>query len=104
MSREPLTESDLAAALAALPDWHVVDGELTATYKTARTNVPALYAAVAAIEDAADHHARVTILYGTITFALSTHDAGNAITAKDVDTATRIDAITTRHEAVARPE
>jgi len=104
MSREPLTASELSAALADLPDWRVVDGALTATYKTARENVPSLYAAVAAVEDAADHHARITILYGTITFALTTHDADDAITAKDVDTAARIDALAGRHEAIAQPE
>jgi 4a-hydroxytetrahydrobiopterin dehydratase len=89
----PLTDDELAAALRELPGWTVKDGELTATYKGARAAVPPFYAVVAAAEDEADHHARITILYGTITFAVNTHDAGGAITAKDTALAARISAM-----------
>jgi 4a-hydroxytetrahydrobiopterin dehydratase len=97
----PLTDDQLARALQDLPGWTVKDGELTATYKAGRSAVPPFYAAVAAAEDAADHHARVTILYGTIAFALNTHDAGGAITAKDTALAARIADLATGHGATA---
>jgi 4a-hydroxytetrahydrobiopterin dehydratase len=102
MATQPLTPAELDQALGTLPDWRVVDGDLTATFELARPAVGAFYAAVAEAEDAADHHARVTILYGTVTFALNTHDAGGAITGKDVDTARRITALATEHGATGR--
>ncbi|MYW00640.1 4a-hydroxytetrahydrobiopterin dehydratase [Streptomyces sp. SID3343] len=102
MATQPLTPAELDRALATLSDWRVADGALTATYETARPAVGGFYAAVAEAEDAADHHARVTILYGTLSFALNTHDAGGAITAKDVETAHRITELASEHGATAR--
>ncbi|MFJ6573872.1 4a-hydroxytetrahydrobiopterin dehydratase [Streptomyces sp. NPDC091292] len=99
MPTPPLTEPQLAESLTALPGWTVENGELTATYRATRARIPAFYADVAAAEDQADHHARITILYGTIAFALNTHDAGGAITAKDTAMATRIAQLATAHEA-----
>ncbi|MFF2850199.1 4a-hydroxytetrahydrobiopterin dehydratase [Streptomyces sp. NPDC058001] len=99
MPTPPLTDAQLAEALAGLPGWTVKDGELTATYRAERGRIPAFYADVATAEDKADHHARITILYGTITFALNTHDAGGALTAKDTKMATRVTQLATEHGA-----
>jgi 4a-hydroxytetrahydrobiopterin dehydratase len=96
---ETLTDDQIAAALAELPGWAVVDGALTGTYRAERADVPPFYLAVAAAEDDADHHARVTILYGTLTFALSTHDAGGAITDRDSALAVRIRDLAAAHRA-----
>jgi len=95
----PLTAEQLAAALGDLPGWRVTDGELTATYRIGRPGTVAFYTAVAAAEDAADHHARVTILYGTLTFAVNTHSAGGALTPKDTALAARIAALADEHHA-----
>ncbi|GLF96500.1 4a-hydroxytetrahydrobiopterin dehydratase [Streptomyces yaizuensis] len=99
MAATPLTAAELDHALTGLPGWTVEDGRLTATFKAERANVPALYAAVAAAEDEANHHAEVRILYGTVGFALSTHDAGDAITALDTAMAARLTALATGHGA-----
>ncbi|MEW1549367.1 4a-hydroxytetrahydrobiopterin dehydratase [Streptomyces tsukubensis] len=99
MAATPLTAAQLDEALTALPDWTADGGRLTAAFKLDRADVPALYAAVAAAEDEANHHAEVTILYGTIGFALSTHDAGDAITALDTTTAARLTALALAHGA-----
>ncbi|MFE6663882.1 4a-hydroxytetrahydrobiopterin dehydratase [Streptomyces sp. NPDC057697] len=99
MPATSLTDAELAQALTDLPGWTVEDGKLTATFKTDRSTVPSLYAAVAAAEDEANHHAEVRILYGTIGFALNTHDAGGAITALDTSTAARLTALATEHGA-----
>ncbi|MEU0933941.1 4a-hydroxytetrahydrobiopterin dehydratase [Embleya sp. NPDC005971] len=99
MASQPLTDAELTKALADLPGWRVTDGELTATYKCARADVPAFYATVAAAEDQANHHARITILYGTLSFALTTHDAGDRITATDVEFATRVASFAAAHGA-----
>ncbi|MGV9311282.1 4a-hydroxytetrahydrobiopterin dehydratase [Streptomyces sp. NPDC003691] len=99
MAATPLTPAELDEALTALPGWTVENGRLTASFKLDRADVPALYAAVAAAEDEANHHAEVTVLYGTIGFALATHDAGNTITALDTAMAARLTALTTAHGA-----
>ncbi|MGC5344983.1 4a-hydroxytetrahydrobiopterin dehydratase [Streptomyces sp. DT171] len=99
MAATPLSDTELDQALTGLPDWSVQDGKLTATFKADRSAVPALYAAVAAAEDEANHHAEVTVLYGTIGFALNTHDAGDAITAFDTAMAARLTTLATEHGA-----
>lgn len=99
MTATPLPDAELAQALTDLPGWSVRDGKLTATFTSDRSAVPALYAAVATAEDEANHHAEVAILYGTIGFALSTHDAGDAITALDTAMAARLTALATEHGA-----
>ncbi|MBD0746159.1 4a-hydroxytetrahydrobiopterin dehydratase [Streptomyces sp. CBMA152] len=96
----PLTGAELAAALATLPGWWDEDGSLVASYRSDRAGVPALYAAVAGAEDAANHHARVTILYDTVTFQLTTHDAGDLITARDTAAAAAIASLAAEHGAV----
>jgi 4a-hydroxytetrahydrobiopterin dehydratase len=93
MATTALTSTELDQALTGLPDWTVKDGSLTSSFTVSRAALPVLYAAVAAAEDAADHHAEVRILYTTISFALNTHDAGGAITAKDTALADRISAL-----------
>lgn len=99
MPASPLTEAEITNALAELPGWSVREGSLTAAYKLDRSLLPALYVAVAAAEDDANHHAEVTILYGTVSFALNTHDAGGAITAKDTAMAARIHSLAADHQA-----
>lgn len=76
MSAFPLSSSELDQALGALPGWTAGDSGLTAAFTSDRSALPALYAAVAAAEDEADHHADIRILYDTVTFTLNTHDAG----------------------------
>ncbi|MFE7135732.1 4a-hydroxytetrahydrobiopterin dehydratase [Streptomyces sp. NPDC057638] len=99
MAATPLTSAELDQALTGLPGWSVQDGKLSATFKADRSAVPGLYAAVAAAEDEADHHAEIHVLYGTIGFGLNTHDAGGAITARDTALATRISALAAEHGA-----
>ncbi|MFI1014723.1 4a-hydroxytetrahydrobiopterin dehydratase [Streptomyces sp. NPDC020965] len=102
MPAAPLSDADLDQALTDLPGWSVRDGSLTAVFKADRAAIPGLYAAVAAAEDEANHHADIRVLYGTISFALNTHDAGDAITALDTALATRITTLATEHGA--RPD
>jgi 4a-hydroxytetrahydrobiopterin dehydratase len=101
MPAAPLTPAELDQALAGLPGWGVTDGNLTAAYKADRSAVPGFYAAAAAAEDEANHHAEIRILYGTVSFALHTHDAGGAITALDTALAARISELAKQHGARA---
>ncbi|MGW9174554.1 4a-hydroxytetrahydrobiopterin dehydratase [Streptomyces decoyicus] len=101
MALEPLTDQRIASALTELPGWMVKGGALTASYKGKRDQLPSFYAAVAPAEDAANHHAQLTILYNTLTFALTTHDAGDRITERDVSMARTISGLAQEHGLTA---
>lgn len=48
---------------------------------------------VALIAEKMDHHPQWTNVYNTVSFELSTHDAGNVVTEKDQKLAKAIDAL-----------
>ena len=48
---------------------------------------------VALVSEAADHHPTIKNTWNTVELWLSTHDAGNVVTAKDHQLATKIDAL-----------
>ncbi|PBC77155.1 pterin-4-alpha-carbinolamine dehydratase [Streptomyces sp. TLI_235] len=91
MSRTRLTEDEITAALAALPEWHregeaIVRTAETASFMTAIRVVDTV--AVAAEE--LDHHPDIDIRWRTLRFNLSTHSAGG-LTGLDTTLAGRID-------------
>jgi 4a-hydroxytetrahydrobiopterin dehydratase len=94
MRDAPLTESELTSALTEIPDWNVEAGKL-ATHRELPTFLAAIgfVQQVAVIAEALDHHPDIDIRWRTVTLAVTTHDAGNAITARDVELARRVDAI-----------
>ena len=80
----PLTEPEIAAALASLPEWRR-DGDWlirTVVCPTFRASI-ALVAAVADAAEEADHHPDIEISWRRVTFRLTTK-AARALTAKDV--------------------
>ena len=48
---------------------------------------------VALLAEKADHHPTWTNTWNTVEIWLNTHDAGNIVTQKDIDLATKIDAV-----------
>ncbi|MGW6570890.1 4a-hydroxytetrahydrobiopterin dehydratase [Streptomyces sp. NPDC054945] len=97
---KPLTHEEIAERLAALPGWEQVGDEITRTY-------PIRYhAAVAAIVTIADrsrriqHHADLDLRIDHLRAGITTHDAGNRLTAADFDLAQRIDVIVAAHQAL----
>ena len=48
---------------------------------------------VALVAEAADHHPTIKNTWNTVELWLSTHDAGNVVTTKDHQLATKIDAL-----------
>jgi 4a-hydroxytetrahydrobiopterin dehydratase len=89
---EPLTDAELADALAGLPDWTRSGSVLRRSVKAADFRAAvALVNAVADAAEAADHHPDVCITgYRNVSFELSTH-AAKALTRRDIDLATEID-------------
>ncbi|GAA1134962.1 4a-hydroxytetrahydrobiopterin dehydratase [Kitasatospora gansuensis] len=86
-----LTDDQITAGLAALPDW-TREGE--AIVRTAETaGFPTAIAVVGVVAEAAeelDHHPDIDIRWRTLRFVLSTHSAGG-LTGLDLTMAARID-------------
>jgi 4a-hydroxytetrahydrobiopterin dehydratase len=84
-----LSADDTADLLAGTAFVHG-DGALQAGYTTSDfSSAVRLLDRVAEAADALNHHPDVTVGYGTITFTLSSHDAGG-VTGRDVELARRI--------------
>lgn len=48
---------------------------------------------VAILQEKQNHHAHIENMYNTVTLTLTTHDAGNKITEKDIKLATAIEGL-----------
>ncbi len=85
-----LTEEQLAAAMARLSEeWGRSGDELTATFSFSTYEAAtAFVSGVAAIAQALDHHPVMTLSYGSVAVAVTTHDAGG-LTSLDVELAER---------------
>lgn len=94
MANHPLTQSDITAALPALPGW-VFDRDALAkefkfgTFKEAMS----FMVRVGYEAEAMDHHPDWTNVYNRVAIRLNTHDAGGKVTAKDIALAQKIQAI-----------
>ena len=91
---DPLTDVELAEALAALPEWTLEGSTIRRSVRVAdfRATVR-LVNAVADAAEVANHHPDIAITgYRNVTFVLTTHAAG-ALTRRDVALAADIDRI-----------
>ncbi len=104
-AQDTLTRPDIDEALAELPDWRFRMGGLSAALKCP-TSAGALdlFAAIGALAQAANHHPDVDWRYDTLFVVLSSHDAGNKVSARDVSLARGISASAAKAGAVSRPE
>ncbi len=88
-----LTDDEVAAALAGLPEW---SGDTAGIRRTVKAESflggIAWVDAVARAAEAADHHPDIDIRWRTVTFTLVTHSAGG-VTERDVAMARTVDEI-----------
>lgn len=90
----PLDEADLADALRELPGWTHVGDKLEKRFQ--RADFPDAIAFITRLAFEAEkrgHHPELRNVYSTVDIALTTHDAGNKVTAMDVALAKAIDAV-----------
>lgn len=91
-----LSETEIAAALAKLPQWKLLGGKLHREYK-----FPDFVAAFAFMTGAAltaqamDHHPEWFNVFSTVRVDLTTHDAGG-VTALDVELASAMEKLAAR--------
>jgi 4a-hydroxytetrahydrobiopterin dehydratase len=103
-AEDVLTENQVDAALAGLPDWGYRLGGLVAVYK-APTAAAALelIAAVGRLAEEQNHHPDLDWRYRRVFLRYSSHDAGGNVTRRDVAAATAAAAAAARISAVAEP-
>ena len=91
MATSPLTEPEIAAALRDLPGWSREGEALARTFQFADFRTALAFMVRAGFEaEALDHHPEWTNVYSRVAIRLTTHDAGNRVTAKDVELARRL--------------
>jgi 4a-hydroxytetrahydrobiopterin dehydratase len=88
----PLSDDALAAALADLDGWTHADGAITKTFelKDFRAAI-SFIVRMSFFAEEMNHHPELENVYNRVTITLTTHDAGNEVTQKDIDLATAIE-------------
>ncbi len=93
MAAPRLTESEIATALAALPQWRYEAGALRRSYRFPDfVRAFSFMTACALIIQQMDHHPEWSNVYGSVEVTLVTHDSGG-VTARDVELARRIESL-----------
>lgn len=91
---KPLTADEIAGACAKLPGWAFERDALAKAFKFGSFREAMSFMARVAFEaEELNHHPEWTNVYNRVVVRLNTHDAGDKVTAKDVELATRIQKI-----------
>jgi 4a-hydroxytetrahydrobiopterin dehydratase len=89
-----LSQDQITTEIAKLPNWSVKKGKLHAEFHFEDfVEAFAFMTKVAFAAEASQHHPEWQNVYNRVTIDLVTHDAGNAISQKDVDMARQIDKV-----------
>ena len=96
----PITAAQLTAALAALPGWRHEHDALERTYRFADFTAALAWMQDAGLEiERLNHHPEWTNIYDRVHVRLRTHDAGDRVTARDVDLAKSLHRLAEGHGA-----
>ena len=90
-----LSDQEIAEALQDLSGWQYQEDKIKKTYEF--SNFQEAIGFIVRLSFPAekyDHHPELFNVYNKVEIALTTHDAGNRVTAKDITLAHAIDAIT----------
>ena len=92
--RKKLSETELAGLLKSLDGWSIQNGKLHKEFKFGDfVHAFGFMSRVALIAEKMNHHPVWDNVYNKVNITLSTHDAGNIITEKDLQMAYAIDRI-----------
>ncbi|MGO4385695.1 4a-hydroxytetrahydrobiopterin dehydratase [Specibacter sp. RAF43] len=104
-AKDVLTRPQIDAELAALPHWRLGLGALRTALKCPSSAAALeLFAGIGALAQEANHHPDVDWRYDTLFVALTSHDAGSRVSARDAALAHKISAAAEAAGAVAAPE
>ncbi|MDV7391604.1 4a-hydroxytetrahydrobiopterin dehydratase [Arthrospira platensis SPKY1] len=94
MSLSPLTPTDLQQWLSSHPQWTHEGQVIQATFSFPDFKAAFAFMTRVAFEaEALNHHPNWSNVYNRVTIQLTTHDAGNLVTALDTKLAERISAL-----------
>jgi 4a-hydroxytetrahydrobiopterin dehydratase len=94
LMNKPLPPGDVTKALAELTGWSFERDTLAKTFKFGSFREAWSFMTRAAFEaEELNHHPEWTNVYNQVVVRLNTHDAGNKVTAKDVELAKRMQKI-----------
>lgn len=91
---KPLTSQEITKALAPLTGWSLERDALTKTFKFGSFREALSFMLRVGFDaEELNHHPEWTNIYNRVVIRLNTHDAGDKVTSKDVELATRIQKI-----------
>ena len=91
---DALDTQQIEKALGDLPGWSFDNNKLTRAFKFGDFREAVSFIVRIAFEaEQRQHHPELRNVYNNVTVSLSTHDAGDVVTEKDVDLAKAIQAI-----------
>jgi len=91
---DALTNDQINEALAKLPGWTFAEDKLSREYRFASfTEAMGFITEMAFACEKANHHPELFNVYSRVEIGLTTHDAGNKVTQKDVDLAAELEKI-----------
>lgn len=91
---KPLSPEEITTALAGLPGWAFANDALAKEFKFGSFREAMAFMVRVGFEaEAMDHHPDWTNVYNRVAIRLNTHDAGGKVTAKDVELAKKIQAL-----------
>ena len=91
---EPLPETQIERALADMPGWSHAEGALRKRYTfSGFAEAMGFMVRVGFAAERQNHHPQLTNVYHRVDVSLSTHDAGDVVTANDLELARAIEAI-----------
>lgn len=90
----PLNESAINSGLKDLPGWSFSDNALHCAFTFGSFKEAISFIVRLGFEaEAMNHHPELTNVYNRVNVSLSTHDAGNSVTEKDLELAGRIQSL-----------
>ncbi len=90
---KPLSNDAVSKALKGLPGWALKDNAIHKAYKFEHFQEAfSFLTRVAFAAEEAGHHPEIRNVYNRVELTLTTHDAGDKVTQKDLDLAGRIEA------------
>ena len=91
---DPLSREEIDQALGQLDGWTFDDDSLQRTFEFPDFRAAVSFIVRVAFEaEELNHHPDLHNVYNQVDIALSTHDAGGKVTAKDVQLARKIDSL-----------
>jgi 4a-hydroxytetrahydrobiopterin dehydratase len=91
---KPLTPDEITQACTRLAGWKFERDALTKTFTFGSFREALSFMVRVGFEaEALNHHPDWSNVYNRVVFRLNTHDAGNKVTAKDVELASRVESI-----------